>query len=107
MRGRTVGGSNDSFYKWQISMYDFETDTTQTSKYFSIKHFNDTHGTNYNSDHVQKLTKLRSNIGDYTMDDVKKARLTTPGSVLAKIGNMKFCKIREPVIYEVTRRILN
>ena len=32
MRGRTVGGSNDSFYKWQISMYDFETDTTQTSK---------------------------------------------------------------------------
>ena len=107
MRGRIVGSVNEHFYKWRISIYNLDNDTIHIDKYFSIKHFNDTHGTNYNSDHVQKLTKLRSNIGDYTMDDVKKARLTTPGSVLAKIGNMKFCKIREPVIYEVTRRILN
>lgn len=107
MKGRLTGGLNESFYKWQISVYDLETDTTQTSKYFSIRHFNDTHGTNYNSDHVQKLNKLRANIGDYTMDDVRNARLTTPSSVLAKYGNLRFCKIREPVIYEVTRRILN
>ena len=107
MRGRVAGAVTENFYKWKISVYDLESDTIHTDKYFSIKHFNDTHGTKHNSDHVQKLKKLREKIGDYTMDDVKNARIKTPCSNLAKLGHIKFEKIREPVLYEITKRIIN
>ena len=109
MRGRTVGSFTDNFYKWQISVHDLDNDSVHTAKYFSIKHFNDTHGTHFNSDHLQKLRKLRFKLGEYTMEDVKQARLKTPHSVLAKIGYMRFDKIREEVLYErtVIKRIVN
>ena len=102
MKGRTIGSITDNFYKWEISVHDLDNDSVHTDKYFSIKHFNDTHGTHFNSDHLQKLRKLRLKLGEYTMEDVKQARLKTPHSVLAKIGYMRFDKIREPVIYERT-----
>ena len=100
--GRIVGTFNENWYKWEISVNDLENDSVNTDKYFSLKHFNDTHGTRFNSDHVQKLRKLRVKLGEYTMEDVKQARLKTPCSVLAKIGHMRFDNIREPVIYEMT-----
>ena len=100
--GRVVGTVNDNWYKWEISVNDLENDTVNTSKYFSLKHFNDTNKTHFNSDHVQKLRKLRVKLGDYEMEEVKQARLKTPCSVLAKIGHMRFDNIREPVLYERT-----
>ena len=100
--GRQVGSVNDNWYKWEISVHDIENDSVNTDKYFSLKHFNDTHGTCFNSDHVQKLRKLRVKLGEYSMEEVKEARLKTPYSVLAKIGHMRFDNIREPVLYERT-----
>ena len=100
--GRIVGTVNDNWYKWKISVHDLENDSVHIDKYFSLKHFNDTHGTQFNSDHVQKLRKLRVKLGDYEMEEVKEAKLKTPCSVLAKIGHMRFDNIREPVLYERT-----
>ena len=91
-----IGVPNESFYKWKISVYDLETDTETTDKYFSIKHFNDTHGTSYNADHIQKLKKLRAKLGDYTMDDVRNANTR---SVLRNFGHLRFEKIKEPLYY--------
>jgi hypothetical protein len=105
MRGRIVGSVNEHFYKWRISIYNLDNDTIHIDKYFSIKHFNDTHGTKHNSDHLQKLRKLREKLGDYTIDDVKNAKIKTPFSNLAKLGHLKFEKIREPVIY--SRIVMN
>tara|TARA_R110000787_G_scaffold283777_1_gene396871 strand:+ start:79 stop:405 length:327 start_codon:yes stop_codon:yes gene_type:complete len=106
MRGRVVGAFTQNFYHWNISIYDLERDTIHTDKYFSIKHFNDIHGTNYNSDHIQKMKKLLEKIGNFTMDDVRDAKIKTPFSNLAKLGHLKFERIREPVIYEITKRII-
>ena len=111
VQGRTIGSITENWYKWEISVYDLETNIESTDRYFSIKHFNDIHKTNYTADHVQKLKKLRNKLGDYTMDDVRKASIKTPFSVLAKFGHLKFEKIREPVIYETiitrTRKRIN
>ena len=109
--GRIVGASTLNWYKWKISVYDLETDIETIGRYFSIKHFNDIHRTNYTANHVQKLKKIRNKLGDYTMDDVRKAAIKTPFSVLAKFGHIRFEKIREPVIYETiitrTRKRIN
>jgi len=101
--GRIINIPNDNWYKWRISVYDAKTNTTHTDRYFSIKHFNNVHGTNYNSDHVQKLRKLQEKIGDYTMENVSDA---SPHSVLGKFGHLKFEKIREPVQYEITKTLI-
>ena len=101
--GRITNGPNDNWYKWRISVYDVKTSNTHTDVYYSIKHFNDVNGTNYNADHVQKLRKLREKIGDYTMEDVIEA---SPYSVLGKFGHLKFEKIREPVKYEITKKLI-
>ena len=109
--GRTCGSITENWYKWKISVIDLETNIETTDRYFSIKHFNDIHDTKYTADHVQKLKKLRNKLGDYTMDDVRKAAIKTPFSILAKFGNLRFDKIREPVIYETiitrTRKRMN
>mgnify|MGYP003645140598 FL=1 len=90
-----LGVPNESFYKWKITIYDLETDTEKIDKYFSIKHFNEVHNTDFNADHVQKLKKLKEKYGgDYSMDDVRNA---TPKSVLRQIGHIKFEKIKEPL----------
>ena len=97
VQGRVSGGMNDGYFKWQITVHDIETDTKHTAKYFSLRHFNEIHQTHYTADHVQKLKKLKEKIGDFTMEDVRRA---TKGSVLAKFGHLNFEKIREQVKYE-------
>ena len=97
MRGKTFGAICENYYKWKITVYDVQNDTSFTDKYFSIKHFNEANGTNYNSDHLQKIKKL----GDYTLEDVKKAKAS---SCLGKYGHLNFEKIREKICYE--RRIV-
>jgi hypothetical protein len=104
VQGRICGGRNDNYFKWKITVHDTETDSKQTAKYFSLRHFNDVHQTNHTPDTVQKLKKLKEKIGDYTMDDVRAA---TKGSVLAKFGHLHFEKIREPVKYEITRVMID
>lgn len=97
-----MGTLNETSYKWKISVYDLKTDTEHVDKYFSINHFNTVQGTHYTPDSVQKLKKLRAKLGDYTMDDVRKANR---GSVLAKYGHLKFEKINEP-LYQVTKKCI-
>lgn len=102
--GRIVGASTLNWYKWKISVYDLETDIETIGRYFSIKHFNDMHGTNYTSDTVQKINKLHIKFGDYSINDIKQAKIKTPCSVLANFGHLTFEKIREPVVYEIIKR---
>jgi len=95
-KGRSVGSKCWRTYKWQITIHDLETGTSQVGKYITLEDF-------YNKQHiyltthtVKKLKNIREKLGDYSMDDVRNAN---PFSVLAKYGHLKIEKIHEPVNY--------
>ena len=87
-RGRPKGVGNQSYLKWEVCIFDKDTNTFKEGKYISVKDINEDLGLKINSDYVKRImTHYRA---DTTMRN-------KDNSFLARYGHIKIKKIYEPV----------
>tara|TARA_R110001592_G_C13069027_1_gene741634 strand:+ start:750 stop:1124 length:375 start_codon:yes stop_codon:yes gene_type:complete len=89
-QGRPVGATNlktYKTYKWDVTVFDKDTNTFKRDKCVSVSDINEKFGLNLNSDYVKRIrTKYRAD-----MDMKKKG-----SSFLARWGHVQIEKIYEP-----------
>ena len=87
-KGRPLGAANLKTYKWDVTVFDKDTNTFKQCKCVSVNDINEKFGLNLNSDYVKRIrTKYRADM------DMKKKE----SSFLARYGNISIQKIYEPV----------
>ena len=87
-QGRPKGANNLKTYKWNVTVFDKDTNTFKRDKCVSVNDINEKFGLKLNSDYVMRIrTKYRAD-----MDMKKKA-----SSFLARYGHIQIEKIYEPV----------
>ena len=87
-KGRPMGVSNLKTYKWDVTIFDKDTNTFKKGKCTTVNHINEMFGLKLNSDYVKRIsTKYRAD-----MDMKKKG-----SSFLARWGHIQIQKIYEPV----------
>ena len=84
--GRKKGSSNTTFYKWDITMFDKETNRMKEGKFCSIKEINEEWNLSLNSDYVRRI------ITRYRVDEDAKRK---DSSFVAKWGHINIKKIHE------------
>lgn len=86
--GRPKGVGNVKTYKWDVTIFDKETNTFKKGKCTTIADINEKFGLKLNSDYVKRIsTKYRADM------DMKMKK----NSFLARWGNISIKKIYEPV----------
>ena len=87
-KGRPLGASNVKTYKWDVIVFNKETNTFKREKCITIADINEKFGLKLNSDYVKRIsTKYRADM------DMKMKK----NSFLARWGNIQIAKIYEPV----------
>jgi hypothetical protein len=88
-KGRKAGGSNTTYYKWDITMFDKETNRQKQGKFCSIKDINKAWDLSLNSDYVRKI------VTGYRVDENQRQK---KNSFIARWGHIQITKIRERVV---------
>ena len=87
--GRKKGSGNRSFYKWDVTLFDKETNTFKEGKFCSITDLNKEWGLKLNSDYVKRImTKYRADMTQRNKEN----------SFMARYGHIKINKIYEKVL---------
>jgi hypothetical protein len=86
--GRRTGKTNYKNYKWEVLMFDKDTNTFKQGKYLSIKDLNASLGLTLTTDHIWRMTTGKR------VDTSKKLK---DNSFLVKYGHIKITKIKEAV----------
>ena len=97
-KGRSKGSGTYKVYKWQVMMYDKETNTFKEGKFCSIAHINQELGLKLNGDLTHRIqTKYRA---DMTMRN-------KDNSFLKRWGHIHLTKIHEPVPEDIRKTLVS
>lgn len=86
-KGRGKGAKNISTLKWDITVYDKETNTMRSGKFCTINQANEVLGTKLTTDNVWRLM---------THNRVDESKRNKENSFLSRYGNISIRKINEP-----------
>ena len=87
-RGRPTGSSTCKKYKWEVRMFDKETNTFVEGKCCSVKDINEKFGLNINNDLARRImTKYRADMNMRNKEN----------SFLARWGHIQIKKINEKI----------
>jgi len=81
--GRPPGAQNRTNYKWKLTVFDKETNTFQKSKYSTVREMNESRGTTWSCDFINRL---------YTRRGVNES---PTGIFIKKHGHLNLEKITE------------
>ena len=86
--GRKKGSGNHSYYKWEVVLFDKETNSFKEGKFCSISDLNKDWELKLNSDYVKRImTKYRADMNQRNKEN----------SFIARYGHIKIQKIHEKV----------
>lgn len=92
--GRTVGATTWKKYRWELVMFNNETKQFTTGKFCSVRHLNESLGTNFSPEFVNRL---------HTMNKVDTTRKMKDNSFLNKWGHIRITKIDEDIVKPTTK----
>ena len=84
--GRKLGGKNTSAYKWRISVYDKQSNTMKTGRYFCLNDMKEDLGVNWTNDIIRRL---------HSRTNVDMTKKMGDKSFLSKYGHIHLEKINE------------
>ncbi len=87
-RGRPAGSTTSKVYRWEVRIFDKETNTFKEGKCCSVKDINEKFALNLNNDYVKRImTKYRADMSMRNKEN----------SFLARYGHIQINKINEKV----------
>ncbi len=87
-RGRPTGSITSKIYRWEVRIFDKETNTFKEGKCCSVKDINEKFSLNLNNDYVKRImTKYRADMNMRNKEN----------SFLARYGHIQIKKINEKV----------
>ena len=98
--GRPAGSPNCSRLRWEVIIFDKETNTFRQGKFCTVKQLNEAMGLKLNTDYCSRLLhRDPAHRVDPTMSK-------GPRSFLAKYGHISLKKIDEPIVKPTVAEIL-
>jgi hypothetical protein len=94
--GRRTGRPNYKNYKWEVIMFDKETQEIKQGKYFTLKDLNKKLELNLTTDHIWRMT---------TGNRVDVTKKLKDNSFLTKFAHIKVKKIKEAVPRDIQETI--
>lgn len=95
-RGRGKGNTNYKKYKWEVVVFDKETNTMKSGKYSTLKDLNEGLGLSLTGDVVWRLI---------TGERVDTTQRNKTNSFLSRYGHIKLTKINEEKIINEKKNI--